>query len=131
VIHRVLAGGGASLAQTSLNPARLEISHRWPQVLPDGRSFIYMIRSENPNVSGVYFGWQDKPGEAQRILPAAAKAAYVPPQADRPGYLMWVQSGQIYEGMLLAQRFDSSGPRLAGDPVSNRRRDSARARGWR
>ena len=30
------AGGGASTAVTRLDPARGEVSHRWPQVLPDG-----------------------------------------------------------------------------------------------
>jgi len=43
-LHRVSASGGASTPITSLDPARNEISHRWPSFLPDGRRFIYTAR---------------------------------------------------------------------------------------
>jgi Tol biopolymer transport system component/tRNA A-37 threonylcarbamoyl transferase component Bud32 len=118
VIHRVPAAGGAPTAQTSLDAARREFSHRWPQILPDGRRFIYLVRSEDADVSGLYAGSLDNPGELRRFFPATAKATYVPPQGDRPGYLLWVRLGQVYEGTLLAQQFDIGSLRVAGDPVS-------------
>ena len=41
-IFRVSAGGGPSKPVTTLDPARHDAAHRWPQFLPDGRHFVFM-----------------------------------------------------------------------------------------
>ena len=41
-IFRVSAGGGAATPVTTLDAARHDEAHRWPQFLPDGRHFIFM-----------------------------------------------------------------------------------------
>jgi serine/threonine protein kinase len=40
-IFRVSAKGGEAKAVTTLDPARKDEAHRWPQFLPDGRHFVY------------------------------------------------------------------------------------------
>ena len=40
-IFRVNAKGGEATAVTTLDPARKDEAHRWPQFLPDGRHFVY------------------------------------------------------------------------------------------
>jgi len=41
-IFRVNANGGTATAVTTLDPARRDQAHRWPQFLPDGRHFVFM-----------------------------------------------------------------------------------------
>ncbi len=41
-IFRVSAGGGAATAVTTLDMARGDQAHRWPQFLRDGRHFVFM-----------------------------------------------------------------------------------------
>src|SRR5205807_1706181 len=48
--------GGEPKPLTALDRARQEISHRWPSFLPDGWHFLYLVRTENPQDSGVYLG---------------------------------------------------------------------------
>ncbi len=54
VIRRVPATGGAATPVTALDPARIEIDHFFPQFLPDGRTFLYLIWSPKANVQGIY-----------------------------------------------------------------------------
>ena len=41
-VFRVSAGGGAATPVTTLDTARQDEAHRWPQFLPDGRHFVFM-----------------------------------------------------------------------------------------
>ena len=41
-IFRASAGGGAATRVTTLDPARQDEAHRWPQFLPGGRHFVFM-----------------------------------------------------------------------------------------
>src|SRR5207247_10641234 len=47
-LSRFSAAGQPLTSVTTLDPARGETNHGWPQVLPDGRHFIYMARSTQP-----------------------------------------------------------------------------------
>ena len=60
-LRQIAAAGGPVTTVTTLNVAQGENSHRWPLFLPDGRRFIYLIRSDKPHVSGIYLGSLDKP----------------------------------------------------------------------
>ncbi|HEV3486373.1 MAG TPA: protein kinase, partial [Vicinamibacterales bacterium] len=55
-ILKVSANGGPMTEATRLDESRGEISHRWPQFLPDGRRFLYFSRtSTNPEShEGIY-----------------------------------------------------------------------------
>jgi serine/threonine protein kinase len=50
VIFAVQASGGAPREVTAIDSSRGEVSHGWPQMLPDGRHFLYV--SNNENASG-------------------------------------------------------------------------------
>ncbi|MGH9669754.1 MAG: protein kinase domain-containing protein [Terriglobales bacterium] len=41
-LYRVSAAGGTPVPVTRPDPARLEMSHRWPVFLPDGNHFLYL-----------------------------------------------------------------------------------------
>src|SRR5262249_33650709 len=44
-LSRVSAAGGDPSVLTTLDRSRGEYSHRWPQFLPDGRSFLYFTNA--------------------------------------------------------------------------------------
>src|SRR5262249_11596972 len=73
---RLSGAGGAPTPATVL--AKDELRHAFPQFLPDGRHFLYLRVSIDPNVMGVYVGSIDDKPEAQspRRLLATNRQAY-------------------------------------------------------
>ncbi|HEU5180290.1 MAG TPA: hypothetical protein VFW45_05835, partial [Candidatus Polarisedimenticolia bacterium] len=109
-LHLVAPGGGPSKAVTKLDPAR-HSTHRWPQLLPDGRHFIYLAATHQdldaPN-SGIYFDSLDG-GEGKMIVQTASSAQFA------AGHLLYIQGGT-----LVAQPFDPTEGKLLGNPVPMR-----------
>ena len=58
-LYRVPATGGEARPVTALDASRQEIFHAWPHFLPDGRQFIYMVQSAQPENAGIYTGSLD------------------------------------------------------------------------
>jgi Tol biopolymer transport system component len=106
-LYRVAAAGGTPVAVTALDQSRSETAHRWPYFLPDGRHFIYFVRSAQPEIGGVYVGSLDAK-ETKRLLPSTLNAAYA-----SPGFLLFIRNET-----LMAQRFDPDALQLTGDPFS-------------
>jgi serine/threonine protein kinase/Tol biopolymer transport system component len=101
-----ISGDGEVRRQTALSTARKEISHRWPQFLPDRRHFIYFANSADDAQSGIRLASLDASGE-EVIVPTQFGAMYIP-----SGHLLYVS-----EHALLAASFDVATGRLADDPV--------------
>ncbi len=84
-VFRIPAAGGTPEPVTTFEESRLELSHRWPHALPDGRHFLYYIVStypelnpENPSemdASGLYLGSLDG-SPARLLLEARSRAIY-------------------------------------------------------
>ena len=104
-LMRVMATGGTPVSVTRLAPG--QGSHRWPQFLPDGRHFLFFVGFGRSDTRGVYFGTLDAASEPTRVLDAATAALYAP-----PGALLWV-----YQGVLVAQRFDAARGVVSGEPI--------------
>ena len=102
---RVAATGGQSSAVTHLLPG--QGSHRWPQFLPDGRRFLFMVALGQPATHGVYVGSLDG-ADPTRLLAGETAAVYA-----QPGYLLYVA-----DGALLARRFDAERGVLASESVA-------------
>jgi serine/threonine protein kinase len=105
-IYRVPVSGGRPQAVTELNASRQEMSHRWPQFLPDGSHFLFYAHCNDPQNDATYAASLDG-GEPKLIVHGDSNALYAP-----PGYLLFVR-----EGTLMAQRFDVGSLRLTGDPM--------------
>src|SRR5262249_5116425 len=105
-LYRVSAAGGEVMPVTELDQSRHETSHRWPYFLPDGRHFLFLVWSGQPDNNWIYAGSLDSK-ETKRLVKAESNMAYAP-----PGYLFYVR-----EGTLLAQLFDAVRLQVAGDPV--------------
>lgn len=109
-LRRVSASGGGATPLTEV--AEGETGHGYPQFLPDGRRFLYFVASADQEVQGVYASALDTPTERELIVRTAAKAVYVPPRANSPGSLLWLQ-----DETLVAQAFDADTLQRTGDPV--------------
>jgi Tol biopolymer transport system component len=69
--------GGMVTPVTELDESRQEGSHRFPQWLPDGRHFLYTVRSSLADQAGVYAGSLDGKTK-KRLIPGATSALYAP-----------------------------------------------------
>jgi serine/threonine protein kinase len=108
-IVMVSAEGGEPVPVTVLDTARREGSHRFPSFLPDGKHFLYLVRttSESGEAEGdaIYVGSLD--GSVKKmIVRSSANAMYA------NGHLVYTQNRTI-----LAQAFDPDSWELSGDPV--------------
>jgi Tol biopolymer transport system component len=91
---------------TKLDASQEENTHRWPQFLPDGRHFLFFVRSRQGASSGEYVGSLDSK-EKKLLLRNLSNVVYA-----APGYLLFVR-----ENTLMAQAFDSKHLSLNGDPA--------------
>jgi len=107
-IHVVPAGGG----EVTMLPNQAPTAMRWfPQMLPDGRHYLFLGVNRKTSVRSLWVG--DLESEALReIAPSLASAVYA-----EPGYLLMRR-----ERALVAQRFDLSTLSLTGAPVTVRDR---------
>ena len=109
-LFQVKAGGGNPTAVTTLADPKVERSHRWPQILPDGRTVIFTVGLiESPgdyDASSIDVQRLDT-GERRTILKGARMARYA------AGYL-------VYQRMatLLAVRFDAGRLEVTGEPFT-------------
>ena len=104
-VYRVAAAGGTPQPVTDPDSVQ-EGSHRWPQFLPDGRHFLFTVRSGPVDHRGVYVGTLDGPTR-HLLIHTDGNASYV-----APGYLLFLD-----EDTLLAQPFDAERLNLAGQPT--------------
>jgi eukaryotic-like serine/threonine-protein kinase len=105
---RVPAGGGTPVQVTTLDEAHGETNHLWPQFLPDGRHYLYVVGGRDD--SGLYVGSLDSKGrtlllDAEHLGYENSKVEYA-----APGYLLYVR-----DRALVAQPFDSKRLTLTGD----------------
>ncbi len=103
-ILRVPAGGGTPVPVTTLDKSRNETGHWRPRFLPDGRHFLFLIRSSEPQNAGMAVGSLDSK-EIVRLPGIETAASWSP-----PGLLLFIR-----DRTLLAQRFELSNLRLSRD----------------
>ncbi len=109
-LYRVSDSGGAATAVTKLEPSRQESSHQWPQFLPDGRHFLYLVWSAQADARGIYVGSLDAKEAPRRLMGADWGVTYASGAGDS-GYLLFLRGRT-----LLAQSFDAQALRTSGEP---------------
>lgn len=100
-IYSVPAAGGVATVLMRHYEKEHDVSHAWPQFLPDGRHFLFSVRGVQPENAGIFVASLDSPNERRRILPSTTRAFAT------AGHLLFSR-----EGTLLAQPFDPEGLRL-------------------
>ncbi len=94
-LFRVQAVGGKAAQVTTLDETRREGTHRWPQFLPDGRTFIFFSRIAPGNEGNAVMAGSLDGGKVREILRADSNAVYA------SGHLLFMRGTA-----LLAQPFD-------------------------
>jgi eukaryotic-like serine/threonine-protein kinase len=104
----VPAAGGTATPFVPLDKSRQQASLRWPAFLPDGKHFLYWGGDPGngtaAETNGIYVASTDGK-DSEFLLKANSDAVYSP-----PGYLLFIR-----EQTLMAQPFDASGLKLAGN----------------
>jgi eukaryotic-like serine/threonine-protein kinase len=101
-LHRLDRGGGRGEPVTRV--LRATESHRQPSFLPDGKHFLYTVRSpDDPQSDGIYVGSLD--GSAQkRILSDVNHAVFA------SGYLLYNRGGRLFAQPFDLNRLETIGP---------------------
>jgi hypothetical protein len=105
-LMRVPAGGGQQVPVTAIQREAGEQYHSYPQFLPGGKRFLYLVRG-SPQKQGIYVASVDSKPAAVQVLETAFQARY-----DRltRSLLYWEN------GTLMARWLELDPPRLTGAP---------------
>jgi eukaryotic-like serine/threonine-protein kinase len=104
-LQRVSSTGGEVTRLTTLDPARQETLHGWPQFLPDGKHILFLNRTAPQNTNAVYV--TDLESRIMlRLTNADALVGYC-----SPGYLLFGRGTS-----LMAQAFDAKRLQVSGEP---------------
>jgi len=102
-ILRVSSSGGMVTPVTEPDSSRQEGSHRFPQFLPDGRHFLFMVRSNLADQAGAYAGSLD--GKTKKLLIRGNTSALYAPS----GHVLFLDGDT-----LMGQAFDAERLELRG-----------------
>ena len=105
-IHRVLAAGGTKAVEVGADRGRHETSVGWPEFLPDGRHYLYLVVTEKAEDNAYWVGSVDSK-ERRKLAPAQTLVTYSP-----PGFLLFAR-----DRTLVAQPFDAKALETRGEPV--------------
>jgi Tol biopolymer transport system component/DNA-binding winged helix-turn-helix (wHTH) protein len=108
-LFRVAATGGEPSPVTTFDASRQDILHAWPQFLPDGRHFIYLVQSERPENNAIYVDSLDSK-KSKRLLSTTSKPTYA--EVSGRGYLFFMK-----RATLMAQRFDTTRLEVQGEAL--------------
>jgi eukaryotic-like serine/threonine-protein kinase len=104
-LYRVSASGGTPMPLTVPDRKKGDVSHRWPEILPDGKALLFTIwAGAESRVSLLSL----ETGEQRVLIEGGTYPQYVP-----PGYIIYAR-----EGGLLAVTFDLKRLQVTGAPVS-------------
>jgi len=104
---RVPAAGGALTPATELDEEHRETAHAYPYFLPDGRHFLYLARSSDPQRSAAAFVGELDSKERISLPGIASEAKYA--SAPKGGYLVFIRDGALMAQPFNAKRLTSAG----------------------
>jgi len=108
-LSRVLVSGGEPQPLTTLDPAKNEATHRWPQLLPGGKVVLFTVHTsaaenfDRASIEAVHL----ETGERTLVHHGGAYGRYVP-----SGHLVYLANNTIF-----AVRFDPERLAVSGQPV--------------
>jgi len=109
-IYSVPATGGEPRPVPGLERSSQEGLLRWPQFLPDGKHFLYLLTTPQQSNSEVFVSSLDGK-DTKRLLTAQSNAFYAT-APNGGGYLLFARNGA-----LVAQPFDAKTLTLSDQPV--------------
>ena len=107
VIQRIPPGDGTLENVTRLDAAFGETEHSFPTFLPDGRHFLFLASSREPQHDGVAYVAAVDSTERRRLLKSDSQVVYA-----APGYLLYMIGFTLF-----AQPFDTKTLQVTGEAV--------------
>ena len=104
-VMKVSASGGTPVPVTPMPPEMQGEAHRFPQFLPDGERFVYVVSWTNQQRGGLYLGALD--GRAPELLSSDIHGRVVVAGTD----ILYVR-----DGILHTQELDTATGKLTGSP---------------
>ncbi len=107
VIRKVSAAGGAAEPVTTLDTSAGELSHRFPALLPDGKSVLYTIKFNNiTSFEEAAIAVSDtKSGAKKTLIRGGSYARYVP-----TGHIVYVKGSYLYAVPFDLEKLEVTGP---------------------
>jgi serine/threonine-protein kinase len=106
-IWKVSASGGTATEFSKIDRSRGEVSHRWPQVLNDGKTVLFTVWT-GPGWDEKHLDVQVGDGDHRQLVQGASTGRYV-----RSGHLLYSRAET-----LVAVPFDLSALKVTGNPVT-------------
>jgi serine/threonine protein kinase len=106
-LRRISDGGGEPTQVRELDTSQGETAYRFPQFLPDGRHYLYLVGSSNPDYKGIYVGSLDSKVRKRILAGTPAPVRFI------DGYLFFTRYGK-----LMVQQFDANRLELAGKAIA-------------
>jgi len=106
-IRRVAATGGTPVPVVGPDPDHGVADVGWPDFLPDGRHFLYMVDGKKSGDRFLMVGSLDGKEAGRKVIDVGSMVQYAP-----PGYLLYLR-----ENSLLAQPFDAGSLKTTGEAV--------------
>jgi serine/threonine-protein kinase len=103
----VSADGGTPKILTKLNPNAGELSHRWPEILPDGQTVLYTIDSGMDGDNKQIAIYEKSTGQQRTLITRGTNARY-----SDEGYIVY-----LIGGMLMAVPFDLDEMEVTGTAI--------------
>ncbi len=107
-LYQISSSGGVPVAVTHLDAGKSEITHRWPQILPDGNTVLFTASSDNND-----FGHAEveaaslSTGQAKVLVENAYFGRYLP-----SGYLTYISGGTLFAAPFDAKALKLTGPSM-------------------
>jgi eukaryotic-like serine/threonine-protein kinase len=105
-LYEIAATGGTARPLTQMDASRQEVTHRWPTFLPDGKHYIFFVRTANPEATGIYGGVLGS-DQHTLIMASSVNGVYA-----EPGYLVFLRGDA-----LMAQPFNVKRMEVTGTAV--------------
>src|ERR1700675_2461601 len=107
-VFRVSSAGGAAEPLTTLNREAGEITQRWPQVLPGGKSVIFTSHTHGGNYEDAdIVAYSMSSGQRKVLLQKGYYSRYLP-----SGHLLYVHEGTIFASSFDAKRLELPGKQV-------------------
>jgi Tol biopolymer transport system component len=104
-LSRVSADGGGAVPVTTLDIAKEERSHRWPEALPGGKAVLFMTQRTGQDYDDADIEVATLPGGARKLLVhGGAFPRYL------PGFLLYAREGALFAAGFDAERLEVTSP---------------------
>ena len=110
-IYSVPVTGGETRQVTRFTTDESNRAHRFPEFLPDGRRFIYLLVHPDPEIEGLYISSLDSAPDDRKRLTASDSNGTLSTGPDGRIYLLYVRNYA-----LIARAFDMESAELSEEP---------------